>query len=123
MQALRTGIDIVVGYVLFADAALTFFKLLDQNPHQSAPLWLMACSTLVGSAFAFLGAKVAARIAAYNAFAHSVALALVIVLGAVTSLVSTMGHGTIWRQLTALFIMVPSAVLAGWPSKGSAPQG
>ena len=64
MKALRPGIGIFAGYMLFAFAALAFFKVLNQNPHPSAPLWLMACSTLVGSAFAFLGAKVAARIAA-----------------------------------------------------------
>ena len=122
MKALRSGIGVAVGYMLFAVAALAFFRLFNQDPHQPAPLWLMACSTVYGSAFAFLGAKVAARIAAYNAFAHSVALAMVISLGAVTSLVSTVGHGAIWSQLTALLVMAPSAALAGWPSKGSALQ-
>ena len=122
MKALRSGIGVVVGYVLFAVAALAFFKVLNQNPHQPAPLWLMACSTVYGSAFAFLGAKVAARIAAYNAFAHSVALAVVISVGAVASLISTIGHGAIWSQLTALLVMAPSAALVGWPIRGSALQ-
>jgi hypothetical protein len=80
----------------------------------------MVCSTLYGSAAAFLGAKLAARVAGYKPFAHGVALGLVIATGAAVSLVSTMGHGAVWSQITALLFMAPSASLAGWHRRRSA---
>jgi uncharacterized membrane protein YgaE (UPF0421/DUF939 family) len=120
LKTLRSALGVILGYVLFAVAAVGFFRVLGQNPHQSAPFWLMVCSTLYGSAAAFLGAKIAARVAGYKPFAHGVALGVVIAVGATLSLVSTAGHGAIWSQITALLFMAPSASLAGWHGSRSA---
>ena len=114
MNALRSTLAVLLGYVVFAAAALMFFRVLGRNPHQAAPLWFMVCSTVCGVLFAVVGAQVAVRIAGRSPFAHAVALAVVIALGAAASLFSTLGHGSIWSQATALLFAAPSAALSGW---------
>ena len=114
MKILRSVGAIVCGYVLFALSAFAFFKISGQPPHQEAPPALMFGSIAVGIIAAFLGGYIAAWLAGRRPMAHGVAVALVLALGATVSLVSTLGHGTIWSQLAALLLMAPSAVLGGW---------
>ena len=37
MKILRSGAGVIAGYALFAAAALAFFKVLHQDPHQPPP--------------------------------------------------------------------------------------
>jgi len=41
-------------------------------------------------------------------------MAALLAVGATVSLFSTLGHGAVWTQVTALTLMAPSAVLGGW---------
>jgi hypothetical protein len=66
-----------------------------------------------GAAFAFAGGYIAAWIAGHHPLAHGVAMATVLAAGAGASLVATLGHGSIWSQVAALTLMVPSAALGG----------
>jgi len=114
MKILRSIGSVLVGYLIFAVSAFAFFRISGQSPHQDAPPVVMFGSILVGVVSALLGGYVAAWLAGRRPLAHGVAVALVLALGATVSLVSTLGHGAIWSQLTALLLMAPSAALGGW---------
>ena len=61
--------------------------------------------------FVALGGDTAALIAGLKALLHSGILMLVIISGAVVSLASSYGKEAVWSQLTAIFLMAPSALI------------
>lgn len=114
MNIARSILAVVVGYLIFALSAVAFFQISGQPPHQAAPMPIMLGSIAVGMIFALLGGYVAARLARRRPFAHGVAVAAVLALGAAISLLNTLGKGAIWSQVAALVLMTPCAVLGGW---------
>jgi NhaP-type Na+/H+ and K+/H+ antiporter len=114
MSAVRSVLAVLCGYAVFALSAFAFFRLSGQPPHQEAPMSVMLTSVAVGMLFAVLGGYLAARLAKRRPLAHGVAVALVLAVGAAISLLSTLGNGAIWSQVSALVFMAPSAVLGGW---------
>lgn len=114
MQTLRSIGSVVLGYLLFALSALLFFQLSGQRPHAAASPSIMAASVLVGVIAAFAGGFLAARLAGRKPVVHGAAVAAILAVGAIVSLVSTLGHGAIWSQVAALALMAPSAVLGAW---------
>lgn len=114
MKIVRSIGSVVVGYLIFAFSAFSFFRLTGQLPHQDAPLHLMLGSILVGAIAAVAGGYVAAFFAGYRPFTHGAAVGVLLAVGAVFSLASTLGHGAIWSQLAALILMAPAAVFGGW---------
>jgi hypothetical protein len=110
----RSVLAVVVGYFIFAFSAFAFFQVSGQPPHQAAPAPVMLESIVIGMASALIGAYAAARLAGRRPFAHGLAVATVLALGAAISLFATLGKGAIWSQVAALTLMVPSAVLGGW---------
>lgn len=111
---IRSILAVLVGYFIFALSALAFFRISGQAPHQAAPVPVMFGSIAFGMVFALLGAYVAAWLATRRPFAHGLAVAAVLALGATISLFSTLGNGAVWSQVAALALMAPSAVLGGW---------
>jgi RsiW-degrading membrane proteinase PrsW (M82 family) len=63
MKILRSIASVVLGYLVFAIAAVLFFKLSGQPPHAPAPPSIMAASILVGIVAAFAGGFIAASLA------------------------------------------------------------
>jgi len=114
MSAVRSVLAVLCGYLVFALSAFAFFVLSGQAPHQAAPLSVMLSSVAVGMLFALLGGYLAAWLAKRQPFAHGVAVAVVVAIGAALSLFATVGHGAIWSQVSALVLMVPCAVFGGW---------
>lgn len=114
MQIFRSIGSVILGYLVFALSAFAFFLLSGQPPHADAPLSIMLASMLVGVAAAFLGGYLAARLAGRNPAAHGLAVAAILAIGAIISLVSTFGHGSLWSQVAALVLMAPGAALGGW---------
>lgn len=111
---LRSIIGVIVGYIVFAASAFAIFRVSGQAAHAEASAAFMALSIVSGMLFALVGGYVAALIAGRSAFAHGIAVATVLALGAGVSLVSTIGHGAIWSQVAALALMAPSAAAGGW---------
>ena len=114
MSFLRSFGSAIIGYLIFAFSAFGFFQLSGQPPHQAAPLSVMVASIAVGAVAAALGGYVAAFLAGYRPLLHGALVATILATGAVVSLVSTLGYGSIWSQLSALVVMAPSAVIGGW---------
>ena len=114
MQLLRSIGAVISGYLVIALSAFLFFALSGQAPHAKASPSMMTLSILVGVIAAFAGGFLAARLAGRKPLAHGVAVAVVLAIGASVSLASTLGHGAIWSQVSALLLMAPVAVLGGW---------
>jgi hypothetical protein len=110
----RSILAVVAGYFVFALSAFAYFRVSGQPPHQAAPLPIMLGSIAFGMTFALLGGYLAAWLARRRPLAHGIAVAVVLALGATISLLSTLGKGAVWSQVTALLLMAPCAVLGGW---------
>ena len=113
----RSVIAVIVGYLIFALSAFAFFQISGQPPHQAAPVPIMIGSIAFGMVFALLGGFVAAWLARRRPFAHGVAVAAVLALGAAISLLNTVGKGALWSQIAALVLIAPCAVFGGWLRK------
>ena len=114
MGVLRSIGAVLVGYMIFALSAFAIFQVTGQPPHAAASMGFIVGSTVSGALFALVGGYVAGWLAGRRPFAHGVAVALVLALGAAVSLAATLGHGAIWSQVAALVLMAPSAVVGGW---------
>jgi hypothetical protein len=110
----RSVVAVLVGYIVFAASTYAFFRLSGQAAHAVASPTFMLVSIAVGVVFALAGGYAAGVIAGRRPFAHAVAMAVLIAVGATVSLVSTLGEGSIWSQVSALALMAPSAALGGW---------
>ena len=110
----RSVLAVIVGYLIFALSAFAFFQVSGQPPHQAVPVPFMVGSIVFGMVFALLGGFVAACLARRRPFAHGVAVAAVLALGAAISLINTLGKGAIWSQVAALTLISPCAVFGGW---------
>jgi hypothetical protein len=111
---LRSVVAVLVGYAVFAASAFAVFRLSGHAPHAPASVPFMLLATALGVVFATLGGYAAGWLAGRRPLAHAVAMAMLLAAGAIASLVSTVGHGAVWTQVTALALMAPSAVLGGW---------
>jgi hypothetical protein len=112
LRFLRTTAAVILGYIIFAGAAVSLFRLAARNPHAAQPLWFMAIAVLSGMAFAALGALAAGVLGAHRPHVY-IALALLIAAGAVGSMLSSPPADSTWSQWAALLFMAPSAYLAG----------
>jgi hypothetical protein len=110
----RSIVAVVVGYLVFALSVFAFFQVSGQAPHQVAPVSVMLASSAFGVVSALLGGYVAAWLAGRRPMRHGGAVAVVLAVGALVSLLSTFGKGAIWSQVAALVLMAPSAIFGGW---------
>ncbi len=113
MKTLRSIGAVLFGYMLFAMATLAFFKASGIAPHGEVTPVQMAGSIVVGMVAALAGGYAAARLAGSRPAAHGKAVAVVLIAIACISLAKTVGHGSIWSQLAALFLMAPCAAYGG----------
>lgn len=111
---LRSVFAVLLGYVVFAAAAFAVFQLSGQAPHSVASTPFMVVSVVSGVLSALTGGYLAGWVAGRRPFAHGVAMAALLALGAGISLAATLGHGAVWTQVAALALMAPSAALGGW---------
>ncbi|HWR36035.1 MAG TPA: hypothetical protein VN622_09225 [Clostridia bacterium] len=108
---LRAIVAVVVGYLIFAVAAVTLFAALGRDPHGAAAPAFMIGSTLYGMIFAGVGGFAAVAIARTLRVAY--ALTGIIALGAVVSMFGSNASGQNWSQLAALLLMAPMASVCG----------
>jgi hypothetical protein len=109
---LRSVGAVVTGYFIFGASAALLFQLSGQAPHGPAPLGFKVASIVWGVVSALIAGWVAARLAAREPRAHALAVAALIALGALISLVVSAAHEA-WSQIAAIALMAPSAWLGG----------
>lgn len=122
MRILRSLVGVVVGYLLFAVSTFSIFRITGRDPHQGQDLPFVAVSVALGMGFAFAGGYIAAVIAGRKARLHGAAVAGILALGAIASILSQPGAGSIWSQAAAIALMAPSAFLGGLVRDRSHPE-
>ncbi len=111
---LRSIVGVLTGYVVFAASGFAWFQITGRAPHAEAPVPFMVGFAVYGVAFALFAGYLSGWIAGRRPVAHAVAMAVVLALGAISSLMATIGKGAIWTQISALAVMTPAAVAGGW---------
>lgn len=114
---MRTVVGIIVGDVIFAGSAVLLFRFAGIDPHAMASPTLMGFSILYGIIFAGLGGFVAGIIGRRPDVTCGILLAVIIAVGAITSLVTRPGAGAIWTQGATLVLMAPAALVGDWIRK------
>jgi hypothetical protein len=110
---LRSTGAVAAGYLVFAGSAALLFQLSGQGPHAPSSAAFKAGSIVWGCVFALIAGFLTAHIAGRRPSAHASAVALLIALGALVSLLLRPGDGARWSQLAALLLMAPLAWLGG----------
>ncbi len=113
MRAIRSAIAVLAGYIVFAVPAIIIFHLTNRAPRQPASGGFILAVTIYGVIFAGLGGYAAAWIAGRAPLLHAVALACVLALIALISLLAQLRSGVIWSQLVTIVFMAPAAVVGG----------
>lgn len=113
IKLLRSIAAVFLGYVVFAVSALALFQLSGRNPHAGQSTGFIVFTVVYGMVFAWLGARLAMKIAASHPARHATALALLIATGATVSMLTSPAADQSWSQWTALLLMAPSAWFAG----------
>lgn len=96
---LRTVGAIVLGYVIFATSAVLLFHLAKVDPHSPSSAGFMAVAIGYGLGFALLAGFIAGRVGGRGDLLCGIALAAVVALGALISMVSRPGAGAVWTQV------------------------
>lgn len=113
MKALRSLAAVVVGYLLFAVPVALFFFLSGHDPHADQPLRVKVVSMTVGMFFGGLGGGIAARIAPTRPALHTAITALLIITGAIVSLITSPATDATWSMWGAILFIAPCSWYAG----------
>src|SRR5215210_4826750 len=108
---LRLVAGIVLGYALFAFAAVVIFQISGRDPHTLADPAFMVGAIGAGGIAALAGGYLGAAVANGRERAAGLAIAAIIGGVALVSLAAQPGAGARWSQLGALALMSPAAFL------------
>jgi len=110
---LRSMGSVAAGYLVFAGSAALLFQLSGQEPHAPSSAAFKIGSIVWGCGFALIAGFLTAHIAGRRPSTHAAAVALLIVAGAVVSLLARPVDAALWSQVAALLLMAPAAWLGG----------
>jgi hypothetical protein len=110
MQAIRSIVAVVGGYLIFSLPAVVLFQATGRAPHAPATVPFMVLAAGYGMCFAGLGGWFAARVSRLRPLLHGSLVALLIATGATASLLFS-GAAATWSQWEALLLMAPMAVV------------
>jgi hypothetical protein len=105
----RLAAGIVLGYALFAFAAVLIFQMMGRDPHAAADPAFMVGTIGAGVIAALTGGYLGAAVAKGRERTVGVAIALIIGVAASVSLLAQ--PFAPWSQLGALVLMSPAAFL------------
>jgi hypothetical protein len=110
---LRSIGAVAAGYLVFAGSAALLFQLSGQEPHAPSSAAFKIGSIVWGCVFALIAGFLTAHVAGRRPSTHAGVVALLIVAGALVSLLARPGDAALWSQLAALLLMAPAAWLGG----------
>jgi len=111
---MRSFLSIVAGYLVFSITAVLLFRISGVNPHQSPAIEFIIGSIVYGVFFAGLGGYVSAAIARRKELTHALAVASIIAVIAIVSIILAPKEGVLWSELATLLLMAPAAGLGGY---------
>jgi len=110
---MRVVLGFVVGYAISLVTSVAFFRLMHQDPHGPAPLWMKALAAAVGVVFALVAGFVAVKIGGPDAGQKTgTAVGIAILVVAFLSVIFDI-RGAHWSQVGAMVLMAPAAGLGG----------
>ncbi|RZJ49414.1 MAG: hypothetical protein EOO44_18305 [Flavobacterium sp.] len=109
---IRKILAVIVGYIIFAATALTFFKVFDIEAHSAASTSVMIQTAINGIIFSALAGWITQLIAKTGNLKINYILALLIAAFATFSFLKASGEH--WTQLMAIFIFAPVSIVGGW---------
>ncbi len=111
---MRTTIAVIIRYVIFGGSAVVLFRAAGVDPHSLPPPRFLVFSIAYGVAFALLGGYVSGRIGRRRDLICGLAVAALITIGAVISMMARPGAGALWSQTAGLVVFAPAALLGDW---------
>ena len=111
---MRSTLAVIAGYLVFGVSAVLLFQWSGRNPHAAASMRFMVLATLYGIGFAAFGGFIAVKLSGDRRLFSSIALAILIDLGAIISLVTSPAGQAHWSQLAVLVFMSPAAIAGGF---------
>ena len=111
---MRLVAGVVLGYVFFAVAAGLLFAVSGHDPHAVSTPGFMIASTVFGMVAALVAGFIASAVAKRADGRASVVVTMLIVLGAIISMVASPAAGTLWTQIAALILIAPCALAGSW---------
>ena len=108
---MRSVFAVLAGYVVFALAAAVLSAMVGRGP--SGPEGSTFLNAVYGMIFAAAGGYATARLVRRQRLRHVLALASIIAVVSVASLISRSSSGFPWPEWATLFLVAPSALLGG----------
>lgn len=113
MDWFRSIVAVALGFAVFVIGSFMPRGAVEAHPGPRT-LGLAAGAIAYGAVFGALGGLTAASVAGRRPLAHAVVVAGLIALAALIHPWLEPGANPRWLDLSALLIMAPAAVLAGW---------
>jgi hypothetical protein len=111
---LKSAVSVVAGYLVFAASAALLFGLSGQDPHQWPGARFLIGSLVYVAVSSTMAGFIAVRSVRSNPSPRpAVMLAAVIGAIAVLSLLLEWKAGSVWTELTVIFVSLPSMVMGG----------
>ena len=114
MERFRSIVAVALGFAVFVIGSFMPRSAVSDHPSVPPTLGLAAGAIAYGAVFGALAGLTAASVAGRRPLAHSVVVAGLIALAALIHPWLEPGVNPRWLDLSALLIMAPAAVLAGW---------
>ncbi len=111
---IRSAVAIVAGYLVMLVAVTVLFLLTFRDPGATPTPTFLYLSIAYGFAFAVLGGFVTAAIAGRAEMGHALALAGLIVVLGIVSLVLAAGREPLWYGLSNLALGAGGAIAGGY---------
>jgi hypothetical protein len=111
---IRSISAIVAGYVVFGASSALLFATSGHDPHLMPGAGFLVGSIVYGAGFSMLAGYLSARLAPTRPLAHAAALAALVGVIALASMVVEWHAGSIWSELVVIFFLAPSALLGGY---------
>jgi hypothetical protein len=108
---MRVVSGVILGYLVFALSAFGLFRITHHNPHAPASITFEVGAIVYGVLFAILAGLIASFIGGRPSMLAAKCVAVIVALGAVISMASTVVS---WSAMAALLLMAPAVLLGGW---------
>jgi hypothetical protein len=110
---LRTIVAVAAGYLVFAASAALLFAVTGRDPHQWPGFGFLAGSAIYVAVCSIAAGAVAARVSRCTSRSPAAILAIILAVIATASMMAQWRTGSVWSEMTVVFIAAPAIALGG----------